>query len=342
MKKLILLLSLFLFNSAIFAQDNALEVKSQELAETQVALEALKAKVDSLKTEVNALTPRKIWSKGGYTGVNFSSLGLTNWVAGGVSSNSITVFGNIFRNYKQRKIEWVNNLDVAYGFIQNDGAALRKNDDRIDLLSKAGYALAPKVNFSGLANFKSQFAPGFQFNDETISDNERVAISKFMSPATLVTSAGFDFKITKHLAIYVSPATGKFTFVMNDSIAAARTYIPDDKDDNGNYYYAEHFRPEFGAYLKATLKKDLTEKIYVKSTLDLFNNLTDANKKNRLNTDIDWITDFNMKLTKYLTAKVFANVKYDHNQVMPSDALLNKGPKAQFQRLIGLGFMYKF
>ncbi len=141
MKKLILLLSLFLFNSAIFAQDNALEVKSKELAETQVALDVLKVKVDSLKTEVNALTPRKIWSKGGYTGVNFSSLGLTNWAAGGVSSNSITVFGNILRNYKQRKIEWVNNLDVAYGFIQNDGAALRKNDDRIDLLSKAGYAI---------------------------------------------------------------------------------------------------------------------------------------------------------------------------------------------------------
>ena len=108
---------------------------------------------------------------------------------------------------------------------------------------KRSYALAPKVNFSGSANFKSQFAPGFQFNYETISDNERVAISKFMSPATIVTSAGFDFKVTKHLAIYVSPATGNFTFVMNDSIAAARTYIPDDKDDNGNYYYAEYFRP---------------------------------------------------------------------------------------------------
>jgi hypothetical protein len=65
MNKVILILSLFLLNSAIFAQDNALEIKLKELAEMHVTLEAIQAKLDSLKTEVNVLTPRKVWSKGG-------------------------------------------------------------------------------------------------------------------------------------------------------------------------------------------------------------------------------------------------------------------------------------
>ncbi|MGB0851429.1 MAG: hypothetical protein ACPGTP_09280, partial [Bacteroidia bacterium] len=139
-----------------------------------------------------------------------------------------------------------------------------------------------------------------------------------------------------------SPATGKFTIVNNDSIAAARSYIPGDKDENGDFYYKENFRPEFGAFFKASLNKDLGKRVNLKSTLDLFNNLTDANKDNRLNTDVDWITDVNMKLTKFLSAKVFTNIKYDHNQIDAIEAELGRGPKMQVQRLLGLGFLYKF
>ena len=56
-----------------------------------------------------------------YSAITFNSLGLTNWAAGGVSSNSVSALGNIFANYKKDNIEWVNNLDLAYGLIQNEG-----------------------------------------------------------------------------------------------------------------------------------------------------------------------------------------------------------------------------
>ncbi|MGB1037184.1 MAG: DUF3078 domain-containing protein [Bacteroidia bacterium] len=341
-KSISFLITLILFSLSIQAQNSDLDSKKKELAAAEASLKEAAEKVKTLKAKVAELTPVEKWKKGGFTGLNFNSLGLTNWVAGGVSSNSITAYGNLFRNYKHDKLEWINNLDVAYGFIQNEGAELRKNDDRIDLLTKAGYGISKKINYSALVNFKSQFAPGYDFSDESIADEDRKEISNFLAPATILASTGFDFKVTDYLSLYLSPATGKFTIVNNDSIAAARSYIPGDKDENGDFYYKENFRPEFGAFFKASLNKDLGKRVNLKSTLDLFNNLTDANKDNRLNTDVDWITDVNMKLTKFLSAKVFTNIKYDHNQIDAIEAELGRGPKMQVQRLLGLGFLYKF
>lgn len=340
MKK-ILLLSIVIAMS-LFSYAQELETKKKELTQANASLTAAQAKVDAIQAQVAALTPPVIWTKGQSVGVSISSLGLTNWVAGGVSSNAISTFGNVFRNYKKNKIEWVNNLDMSYGFIQNDGENIRKNDDRIDLLSKIGYGLSKKLNVSALVNFKTQFAPGYDFAIDSIDDEDRQAISKFLAPATLLASLGLDYKVNKNLSLYLSPATGKFTVVQDDSIAAARTYIPGDKDDNGDFYYNQNFRPELGFFFNATFNSKLTDRVGIKSTLDLFNNITDANKDNRLNTDVDWITDVTAKLTKHLDARIYTNLKYDHNQVLATETALGNGPQVQFQRLFGLGFNYKF
>jgi hypothetical protein len=340
MKKTLLFTMVIAMSIFSYAQD--LETKKKELAEAKEFLTAAQAKVDAIKAQVAALKPPVIWTKGQSTGVSFSSLGLTNWVAGGVSSNAISTFGNVFRNYKKDKIEWVNNLDMSYGFIQNDGENIRKNDDRIDLLSKVGYGISKKMNVSALINFKTQFAPGYDFTIDSIADEDRQAISKFLAPATLVASLGLDYKANKNLSIYLSPATSKFTIVQDDSIATARTYIPGDKNDNGDFYYNQNFRPELGFFFNATFNTKLTDRVGVKSTLDLFNNITDANKDNRLNTDVDWITDITAKITKHLDARIYTNLKYDHNQVLATETALGNGPQVQFQRLFGLGFNYKF
>ena len=340
MKKTLTLLFAITITSVAFAQ--TIEAKKQELVAAKAELAAAQSKIAGINAQIAELTPPVIWDKGQSVGIAFSSLGLTNWVEGGVSSNALTTFGNVFRNYKKDKSEWVNNLDLVYGFIQNDGEDIRKNSDRIDLLSKYGYAMGPKLNYSSLVNFRSQVAPGFDFAETPDVQGNRTEISKFLAPATIIASTGFDYKVTDFLSIYLSPATGKFTIVNDDSIAAARAYIPGDVDENGDFFYSENFRPEFGAFFKASLNKDLTKKINVKSTLDLFNNLTDANKDNRFNTDVDWVTDINMKLNRFIDVKVFTYVKYDHNQVLASESLLNRGPKTQFQRLLGLGFNYKF
>jgi hypothetical protein len=349
MKKTLAIL-LVLLNTQVFAQ--TLEEAKTNLANAETALATQEAAVKAARANVAALTPHVYWEKGGFAALNFNSLGLTNWAAGGVSSNSITALGNIFKNYKKDKVEWMNNLELAYGLIQNGEETLRKNEDKIDYLTKGNYSITNKLSYSVLLNFKSQFAPGFDFTAQNLNDDDRPEISKFFAPAYLTTSVGFNYNVTDYFSIYLSPATGRFTFVTDDSIAAQNIYIPATLDDAGNSYYEDNFRTEFGALLNARFAKDLTKKINLTSTLNLFNNYTDVNKNNRLNIDVNWETMINMKLTNYLGASLYTNLIHDNDIAvslfdgekpkLDSDGNQLTGPRTQFKRLLGLGVQYKF
>lgn len=146
MKKLFSLYILSIFTITVFAQNADLDSKKKELATAEAQLAAEKAKVDGIKADIIALTPPVYWKKGGFSALNFNTLGLTNWAAGGVSSNSVTAMGNLFANYKKGNIEWVNNLDLAYGLIQNRDETFRKNEDKIDFLTKYGRKATKKLN----------------------------------------------------------------------------------------------------------------------------------------------------------------------------------------------------
>ncbi|MFK4985426.1 DUF3078 domain-containing protein, partial [Klebsiella pneumoniae] len=91
---------------------------------------------------------------------------------------------------KKDRHGWDNNIDVNLGYVQTTSLGGRKNDDRIDYLSKYGYKMdsTGKWYLSGLFNFRSQFFDGF-----TYSSNVANFVSTFLSPAYVVLSAGFDY-----------------------------------------------------------------------------------------------------------------------------------------------------
>lgn len=345
MKHLFTLLFITGFIANVFSQNNELQLKKQELENAKSSLTEAQKRVKTIEQEIAQLTPPVYWEKGGFGALNFNSLGLTNWAAGGVSANSVTAIGNIYRNYKKGKVEWRNNLDLAYGLIKNEGETLRKNEDKIDFLTKGNYGITDKLSYSSLLNFKSQFAPGFDFSDPTIEDKDRKEISKFLAPAYLTTSIGLNYNVTDYFSVYLSPATGKFTFVNDDSIAAQNIYIPATLDDNGVQFYNDRYRAEFGALFNAQFKKDLTKKINLTSTLNLFNNFTDVNTANRENIDVNWETMINMKLTEYIGVSFYTNLIHDNDvavQLYEGNTIVGSGPRTQFKRLLGVGFSYKF
>ena len=345
MKHLLTLLIIIGFIANVFSQNDALQLKKQELENAKSSLTEAQKRVKTIEQEIIQLTPPVYWQKGGFGALNFNSLGLTNWAAGGVSANSVTAIGNIYRNYKKGKVEWRNNLDLAYGLIKNKGETLRKNEDKIDFLTKGNYGITDKLSYSSLLNFKSQFAPGFDFSDPTKDDKDREEISKFLAPAYLTTSIGLNYNFTDYFSVYVSPATGKFTFVNDDSIAAKNIYIPATLDNNGVQFYNDRYRAEFGALFNAQFKKDLTKKISLTSTLNLFNNFTDVNTANRENIDVNWETMINMKLTEYIGVSFYTNLIHDNDVAVPlyeGNTIVGYGPRTQFKRLLGVGFSYKF
>lgn len=345
MKHLLTLLIISGFTFNLFSQNNKLEIKKQELENAKSSLAETQKRIKAIEQEITQLTPPVHWKKGGFGALNFNSLGLSNWAAGGVSANSVTAIGNIYRNYKKGKVEWKNNLDLAYGLVKNDGETLRKNEDKIDFLTKGSYGINDKLSYSSLLNFKSQFAPGFDFSDPTIEDNLRPEISRFLAPAYLTMSLGLNYNFSDYFSVYLSPATGKFTFVNDDSIAAQNIYIPATLNDDGVQFYNDKHRAEFGALFNAQFKKDLTKKINLTSTLNLFNNFTDVNTANRKNIDVNWETMINMKLTQYIGVSFYTNLIHDNDVAIPiyeGNNIVGYGPRTQFKRLLGVGFSYKF
>lgn len=342
-KVIIALLSLFIGLSS-FAQETELEAKKKELAALQADVKAKTAAIDKIKAEIVALKPPVYWKKGGFTSLNFNTVGLNNWAAGGVQANSVTALADFFANYKKDKIEWSNQLDLAYGLIQNEGETFRKNEDKIDYLSKYGYHATKRLSYAILANFKSQFQPGYDFGNP---DPERPVISRFLAPAFINLSIGLDYKLTPWLSIYFSPAAGKFTIVADDSIAAQNIYIPSSEDAQGVQFYKDNFRAEFGAFFQAMATKELGKNVKLKSRLDLFNNFTDKNVSNRENIDVNWETTVNFKLTKFIGASLFTHLIYDNDVDLPTefdanDVAIAYGPRLQFKRVFGVGFSYKF
>ena len=71
---------------------------------------------------------------------NLSQSSLSNWAAGGDNFNmSLNTYFNYYFFFKKANQNLDNNIDVNLGFIQSTSLGGRKNDDRLDFLSKYGY-----------------------------------------------------------------------------------------------------------------------------------------------------------------------------------------------------------
>ncbi|MBI1307127.1 MAG: DUF3078 domain-containing protein [Bacteroidetes bacterium] len=337
MKKTVIAAIALCSSMLAFGQNETeIQQKTKELDAAKAQLAAAQAKVNEIQSAIEKLKPIVKWKTGGFFAINFNQGSFTNWAKGGVNSVSVTTLNNMFANYKFKKWTWDNNLDLSYGVIKNHGQGLRKNEDKIDFMTKVGRKASEKFSWAALTRFESQFAKGYDFNTENVNPP---VISKFLAPAYLKASLGIDYKPNDKLSIYLSPAAGKWTFVTDDSIAAKHLYIP-ATHKNAN------FRGEFGALASFLYQdKEIFKNVGLKSTLELFNNFTDPNKPNRKNIDVDWQVFVNMKVSKYIGANIFTHVLYDNDTKIEYDPI-NKpgvvGPRLQFKELFGVGFSFKF
>lgn len=289
------------------------------------------------------------WKRTLFSSLNFSQTSFTNWSAGGDNNVALLAITNGFYNYKAADGHqtWDNSIDLAYGIVKNGTQPFRKNDDRIELISKYGHKAFYKVYYAALVNFRSQFAPGFNF------PNDSVVVSRFMAPAWLLASLGLDWKPNDFFSFYLSPATGRFTFVLDQKLADQGAYGVDPAvyqnvlDSAGNtvgivkVQNGKTFRPEFGAMSSMKFQKDVVKNVNVRTRLDLFNNYTDKNRPNRKNIDVTWETAIVMKINKYISSSILTTMLYD-NDIPYIDREGNKyGPRLQFKQLFGVGFSVK-
>lgn len=291
-------------------------------AQDQTISKLKKESTRSIKKDA-ADTTETVWKKGGLFSLNVNQGSLSNWAAGGdkfsISLNSIL---NTYLFYKKGKHSWDNTLDVNFGYLRSSSLGSRKNDDRIDLLSKYGCELAPEWNLTGLFNFRTQMANGFTYKDDTA-----MLSSAFLSPAYLLLSAGIDYKPTEGLSLFLSPVTARWVLVRNDSLSAKGLYGVEP---------GRHSRSEFGAFFSANFLKDLTKTLSYQSRLDLFSNY----RHNPGKIDVFMSNLLSVKLSKVLSATWNLDLIYDDDvRLFGPD---NDQPAWQIKSLVGAGLALKF
>lgn len=265
----------------------------------------------------------KIWNTGGQFDINLAQGSQSNWAAGGDDfSFSINSYLGLYGFYKKGKYSWDNTLDLNYGFLNTTSLGSRKNDDRIDLLSKAGYEIAPKLSLSALFNFHSQFSKGYNYN----SNGSKDLLSDFLAPGYVLLSLGLDYKPAVGLSIFVSPITSRWTIVNNDSLSAKGAYgvVPGEKSKN-----------EIGAFLSVNYLKDITKTITYKGRLDLFSNY----EHNPQDIDVMMNNMFTAKFSKVLAASLGFDLIYDDDVKLFGPN--HNSPAWQLKSLIGVGLSMK-
>ena len=269
----------------------------------------------------------KNWKVGGLISATLNQGALSNWSAGGDKSTlSLNSLVSLFAYYSKGKHSWDNTLDLAYGLVNTTSLGMRKSDDRIDFLTKYGYRISKKNWYlSGLFNFRTQFAKGYDYPD----DAPRVLTSDFMAPAYILLSPGLNYKPSDNFSIFLSPITAKWTIVNNDSLASVGAFGVDS---------GKNIRYEVGAFASITYKKKFSENIAYSGRLDLFSNY----KHKPLNIDLYMTNLILFKITKFIAVSFSLDMIYDDDIKTVNEDGSQGGPKLQLKETLGVGLVYKF
>ncbi|HSU28149.1 MAG TPA: DUF3078 domain-containing protein [Chitinophagaceae bacterium] len=309
MKKTILVF--FCFSSmCLMAQDQ--EIKSLK---TNTERSILKDPNDTLP---------KLWKKGGIIGVNLSQGSLSHWASGGdkfsLALNSVI---GLHAFYKKGKNSWDNSFDFNFGYVKTTSLGSRKNDDRIDLLSKYGHAISPKWSTALLFNFRSQFFKGYTYDENGIG----TLSSSFLSPAYVLVSLGLDWKPCSPFSMFLSPISARWVIVAKDELALAGAYGVDP---------GKHSKNEIGAFVSLNYFKETTKSLVYKGRLDLFSNY----KHNPQKIDVYMTNVLNVKLSKSLALTYSLDMIYDDDVRIFGDN--HDRPALQIKSLIGVGLLLRF
>jgi len=284
--------------------------------------------VDKLRSETSRSIKKDpdttTWTRkrGGLLSLNLAQGSLSNWASGGDNfSLAVSSYFNYYYFYRKGRQYWDNSVDVNIGYVQTTSLGSRKNDDRFDYLSKYGYKIdtTGRWYLSGLFNFRSQFFDGY-----TYPSSEGVFSSSFLSPAYVILSAGFDYKASEKLSVFVSPLTSKWVIVMNNFLSKNAAYGVDS---------GKHSIEEIGSFVTVNYNNNFAKNVNYKGRLDLFSNYLSHPE----NINFYMTNQLSCKVSKYLSVIYSLDLIYDDNvRIFGPNGT---SPALQMKSLIGVGFL---
>jgi len=304
------------------------------------------------------------WRTGGVFTLNAGQGSSKNWAAGAEKfSLSVAGYLSVYARYKSGRFKWENTLDLGYAMINTTSNGLRKTDDKIDLYSKAGYSLNQHFSLAGVVNFRTQFAPGYDY--DYLGKGYQKATSNFMAPAYVIVAPGIDYHPVPYFNIFLSPVSARFVIVTNQpgSYFFPGGVIP--PSDGGGFELplaalygvdpGRKVRAEIGGFASITFAKELFKNVSYKSRMDLYSNYlaTDRftatgpgqldirkNDAKPQNVDMFWTNLVVMKVNKFL------NVTYNFDLIYDDDVRQfgekKSSAAAQLRSLLAVGLSLTF
>ena len=294
-----------------------------------------------LKSQNDTITAdTTYWNKGMTNTLTFSQITFSNWASGG--KNSITMNANTqsFFNLITPRAKWENFIEMGYGLTNQGSTGFKKSDDKINFIMKYSYKInknAKKWYFSTLFNFKTQFDKGFDAKDD------QKLISDFMAPGYLIIGAGIDYYYDDFLSFSYIVLTGKFTFVLHQSLADSGAYgvTPAVLDKNQNKIQdGKPILYELGSFFRIKYHKD-----HFESRLELFTNYLN----NIGNIDVNWQNSLVVNVTQFISVNIFTQLIYDDDIKIGADdngdgkidTKAEVKPRIQLKAITGIGLVYR-
>lgn len=264
------------------------------------------------------------WKSKYESAIGFSQTALYNWAKGGEKTSfSSNIILNVFKDYSKKNFTMNNYMGIAYGVAKMQSIEqLRKTDDKINLLTKVGLSASKHWDYTGFFEFKSQFAEGFAY------PNDSVHISRFMAPAYFQLSIGMNYKPIQYFSVFFSPLGARLTVVMDTSLTHRAEGSYGIYNDNTVLW-------QVGGSINAIFKKDIMKNINLLSKLDVFTKYHETPDK----VVFSWENNILMKVNKYIAVNFSSMLIYDEKAIVAE----NSGKFSeiiQFRETFGVGLAY--
>lgn len=275
------------------------------------------------------------WKTGGNYNLNIQQVTLSNWAAGGSSTFAFNTGMSLFANYKKDKKVWDTQLNINLGFSRQADRAFetRKTNDNFHFVSNYGRELSDLYFLSTQLDARTQIMPGYKYSKPSGSDSEqRTKISDLLSPGYVQSSTGLNYRRTyedkSKLSVILSPFTGRFTIVLDDSLSRAGAFgvVP-----------GENVRAEAGMSLAASVDNvQLMNNVTWKADLNLFSNYEVFG-----NMVVNFNSNIRMKVNRFISTRIGTIIIYDEKVFVKQDDGSSK-QAIQLQNLINFGISLDF
>ncbi len=275
------------------------------------------------------------WKTGGNYVLNIQQVTLSNWAAGGASSFALNSGVTLFANYKKDTKVWDTQMTLNLGFNRQGDREFetRKTNDNFVFVSNYGRQLSKVMYLTTQLDARTQLLAGYKYSRPPGSEVEvRTKISDLLSPGYLQSSTGLNYRKTyenkSRLSMILSPFTGRFTLVMNDSLSNAGAFgvVP-----------GENVRAEAGmSFAVGVVDFILMENVTWKADLNLFSNYESFG-----NMVVNFNSIIRLKVNKFISTRIETALIYDENVFIKQDDGSSK-QAVQFQNLINFGISLDF